>query len=264
VQIIDTHCHASPFWYEPVESLLYQMDQHGVAKAVLVQMQGQYDNSYGFACAARYPGRFVSVVVVDTNQPHVTAELERLAAAGAKGVRLRADLRSPGADPLALWRKAHELGLSISCSGTSDLFAAPAFAQLVETLPDLPIIIEHLGGLKAADLAPPGSARRDAIFALARYPNLYLRIHGLGEFCRRNLPVTTPFAFDPAGLPLLHQAYGAFGAAHLMWGSDYPPVSGREGYGNALRLPLAEFAGLPEGERALIFGGVAAKVYGLA
>ena len=27
----------------------------------------------------------------------------------------------------------------------------------------------------------------------------------------------------------------AFGVGRMMWGSDFPPAAGREGYGNALR-----------------------------
>ena len=33
---------------------------------------------------------------------------------------------------------------------------------------------------------------------------------------------------------LIEMAYDAFGPRRMMWGSDYPPVSGREGYRNAL------------------------------
>jgi L-fuconolactonase len=260
LRIIDTHCHVALAWYEPVESLLYQMDRNDVAHAVLVQINGQFDNSYQTDCVNRYPDRFASVVLVDAYHPDAPHHLEVLAEAGARGVRLAPTARSPGADPLAIWRKAAELGLPVSCGGACTQFAADQFADLVAALPDLPIIVEHLGGLKAGD-ASATEAVRSKVFALARFPNLYMKIHGLGEFCQRNLPVTAPFPFDPAGLPLLHQAYAAFGAARLMWGSDYPPVSGREGYANALRLPLAEFAAKPAADQALIFGGVAAQLY---
>lgn len=264
MRVIDTHCHAALVWYEPAESLVYQMDQHEIERAVLVQIRGYYDNEYQFACEKRYPGRFVSVVLVDVGRPDAPDQLERLAGQGARGVRLAPDDRSPGADPLAIWRKAAELGLPVSCGGASQHFAAADFAQLVATFPTLPIIIEHLASLKATDGQLPPETTRRQIWALARYPNVYIKIHGLGEICRRNLPVTTPFPFDPAGLTILHEAYTAFGAGRMMWGSDYPPVSGREGYAAALRFPLAEFASLSEGDRALIFGGVAAQVYGLS
>jgi predicted TIM-barrel fold metal-dependent hydrolase len=51
-----------------------------------------------------------------------------------------------------------------------------------------------------------------------------------------------------------------------MWGSDYPPVSGREGYTNALRLPMAELARIPgcgDAERDQIFGGTAQSIFPL-
>ena len=56
-------------------------------------------------------------------------------------------------------------------------------------------------------------------------------------------------------------AYQRFGARRLMWGSDYPPVSAREGYQNSLRLTLEQFASSREEDRALIFGGVALTLF---
>ena len=74
------------------------------------------------------------------------------------------------------------------------------------------------------------------MFDLARFPNAYVKIHGLGEFSQRAMPPTEPFPFVEPIAPLIEMAYEAFGASRMMWGSDYPPVSMREGYGNALPL----------------------------
>ena len=38
--IVDTHCHATPYWYEPVEILVKQMELNGVDRAVLIQIIG--------------------------------------------------------------------------------------------------------------------------------------------------------------------------------------------------------------------------------
>lgn len=46
-----------------------------------------------------------------------------------------------------------------------------------------------------------------------------------------------------------------------MWGSDWSPVAGREGYGNALRPTIDEFAKYPERDRELIFGGNAERLF---
>ena len=44
--IVDSHTHAGTSWFEPVETLIHQMDANGVQKAVLIQHGGMYDNAY--------------------------------------------------------------------------------------------------------------------------------------------------------------------------------------------------------------------------
>jgi len=41
----------------------------------------------------------------------------------------------------------------------------------------------------------------------------------------------------------------------MMWGSDYPPSSAREGYANALGFPLHGMGFLSPAERGMAFGG---------
>lgn len=259
--IIDSHCHVSPHWYEPVESLLWQMERYGVSGAVLIQMQGQTNNDYQFDCVRRFPGRFAPVVIVDAARPDAPDALARLVEEGASGVRLGATTRSPGDDPLAIWRAAARLGLAVSCAGTSAEFAADEFAGLAAALPELPIVIEHLGSVSRPDADEARAALRERVFALARFPNLLIKIPGLGEFCRRAVPVREPFPFAEPIPPLLDLALDTFGPSRMMWGSDYPPVSSREGYGNALRLPMDRFAGLGQDDRDRIFGGTALAIF---
>jgi L-fuconolactonase len=263
--IVDTHCHATPVWYEPVESLLAQMARNGVDAAILIQIQGQFNNEYQFECIRRHPGKFASVVVIDTAAPDAVETLESLAAQGASGVRFLATTRSAGDDPLLLWRAALRLGLPISCAGSAATFASPDFADLVATLPALPIVIEHLGSVSSPD-PHEDRALRQAVFDLACFPNTYIKIPGLGEFCRRAVPVSEPFPFVQPIPDYLAQVYASFGAARMMWGSDFPPVSGREGYTNALRFPLAELERIPgfsDDDRDRIFGGTALEVFKL-
>ncbi|MEC9279183.1 MAG: amidohydrolase family protein, partial [Chloroflexota bacterium] len=82
---------------------------------------------------------------------------------------------------------------------------------------------------------PPYSSFKKAM-ELSRFPNTYLKIHGLGEILNRPNVLRKDFGPDFFGLvpPLVEMAKEAFGARRMMWGSDYPPVSGREGYRNAL------------------------------
>jgi L-fuconolactonase len=273
--ICDTHCHASLAWYAPVESLLHEMDANGVEQALLIQIRGQFDNSYQEECVRRYPGRFASVVIVDTTRADASEALARWAERGAAGIRLGADTRSPGEDPLAIWRAAARLGLPVSCQGSAEALASDGFAQLVQELPTLPIVLEHLAGLErlgtggrtreqapgGQSAAPDASGARERVLALARFPNVSVKVHGLGEFCVRAIPVAEPFPFVRPISPLLEDLYRAFGPDRLMWGSDYPPVAGREGYRLALRLVMDEYAAKDEPARAAIFGGTAAKLF---
>ncbi len=259
--VVDSHCHVSPVWYEPVEILLHQMDRNGVDQAVLIQMMGQYDNRYQVDCVRRYPGRFAPVVLVDVQQPAAADELSRLADDGASGVRLTANTRSPGADPLAIWRAAERLRLPVSCAGAAADFASEGFAALLEALPQLAVVIEHLGSLgqpRGNPAAPETAAR---VMALARFANVTMKITGLGEFSRRAMPVQQPSPFEQPVPDLLQQAIAAFGPERLMWGSDYPPVSAREGYANALRWPREQLAHLGPPACDAVFGGTALRVF---
>ena len=257
--IIDTHAHVSPYWYEPVETLLYQMDRHGVDRAVLIQYNGQFDNDYQADCVRRYPDRFYSVVGLDTTRPDAPATLAQLAEQGASGVRLRAEVRSPGDDPLAIWRAAATLGLPISVMGVAEQFAADEFSALVTELPTATLIIEHLASVNfPIDEEQPYPVRRRA-FDLSRFPNVSMKVPGLGEVCRRPLPIRQPFPLERDDLAVLELALAAFGPDRLMWGSDFPPVGGREGYGNALAWPRAV---IPAAQHAAIFGGTAARIFG--
>ena len=259
--IVDTHCHALPHWFEPVEVLLHQMHANGVEKALLVQVRGQYDNRYIMECVRRFPGRFAAVVMVDTDRPDAPQALERWAREGAEGVRLGPITRSPGSDPLAIWRKAAELGLPVSSLGSHQGFTSPEFAQAVRECPTLPIIVEHLGGIGWDD-APPYPKFRQ-LLALAQYPNVYMKIHGLGEICPRPMPFPQPMRF-PNVPPFMKMAYDAFGPSRLMWGSDFPPVAGREGYRNALGWTMEHLTFCSADDKAWVFGKTATSLFKFA
>lgn len=261
VVVVDTHCHASLDWYEPIETLLYEMDRNDVNHAVLVQIMGQFDNDYQFDCVRRYPGRFVNVVLVDTDRPDALQQLERLAERGARGVRLRPSTRSCGDDPLAIWRTADRLGLTVSCGGSSDEFASDDFAALLEGLAGLRIVIEHLGSVGRRDADEVQLARRRAVFGLARFANTFIKVTGLGEFGQRVMPVPGGFPFSEPIPPLLEEAYAAFGPGRMMWGSDFPPVAAREGYRGALRHTQDQFAAKSQSDRDQIFGQTALRVF---
>lgn len=213
------------------------MDRHRVERAVLIQMLGHFDNDYQQDCVQRFPDRFVSVVGLDLSRADAAEQLERLAEQGVAGVRLRPTDRSTGGDPLAIWRTAERLGLLVSCVGSSQTFGDPHFEALVAELPLLPIVLEHLGSNSNPDADTAAFASRQHVFGLSRYSNVWIKLPGLGELLTRTAfmgldPVTTCAVVAP----VLRPAFEAFGAKRILWGSDFPVVSSREGYGQALNL----------------------------
>ena len=256
--IVDSHCHAGESWFEPIEVLLQQMDANDVDKAVLIQHGGVYDNSYLLKCARRHTGRFSVVAMVDTSRDDAPVELERWAGEGATGVRLGPGVRSPGDDPLAIWRKASELGLTVSSLGELDSFASDEFSDVVAGLPQLNIVVEHLAGVGQAGEQPPHPLFRRAL-DLARYPNTYIKVPGLGEISERPPVLRPEFAFDYTPR-LIEMAYEAFGARRMMWGSDFPPSAGREGYRNTLR-GVVEYPALQGDASEWVMGRTALGVF---
>ncbi|MFC2004023.1 amidohydrolase family protein [Chloroflexota bacterium] len=272
--IVDTHVHTAPYWYEPIEALLFHMESNGVDKAVLVQFIGNYDNRYELECVRSYPGRFAAVVMVDTKLSDAPDTLEKWANDGAVGVRLKPDCRSAGPDPLAIWRKASELGLVVSCTGRLDKFAADDFRRLVEELPNLKIVMEHLGG---AGPQPPIDLEKlervgdagfepqidynlfEKVLALAKYPNIYIKLPGFGELLIKPMPSrSVPFSEPPR---VVRMAYEAFGRERMMWGSNFPPCSQAEGYTNTLRIPMEKTPFFSEEDKEWIFGKAALSVW---
>ena len=263
--IIDTHCHASPYWFEPVEILLDEMERAGVEQAVLTQFFGVFDNSYLLEAVARFPGRFAVIAIVDHTQPDAAHRVAELHNQGVEGIRFNCAWRDDGEDPLALWRLCADLGIIASVMGTVEQYADPAFEDIIRELPHLTIVMEHLAGVGAyfgpgrTDKTIPLGTYRQAL-ALAQYPNVYMKIPGLGEFCPRPMPFRQPVPFDDIP-PLIEMAVDAFGGRRLMWGSDFPPVANREGYRNALRFPM-DLVDYPSREaRDLVFGGTAASLW---
>lgn len=273
--IIDTHCHAGLFKYEPIESLLFHMEQNSVDKAVLIQYMGNSDNSYMLDCMVRHPGRFAAAIIVDSDDDGT--QIRRWHEEGLRGIRLGATSRSTSLEPLAHWSTAAQLDMvvSVPCSPTALL--SREFRDVVERFADTPIVIEHLAGLKRDDEWPYEEFRE--VLKLASYDHLFIKLPGFGEFCDTTALLSAGLGENAADLndalddrthpalqqipPVAEMTLNAFGPERMMWGSDYPPVSSREGYALSLKLPRVYFGSLSESEQAQIFGLTAAKVWGL-
>lgn len=260
--MIDSHCHVSGRWYEPVETLLFQMDRCGVERAVLVQLLGGTVNSAMREAAQAHPGRFAWVGAVDPGAPDFRALVNEAASEGAAGLRMRAGWRSTGGDPLSLWRDVADTGLAVSVVGPAVSFTDGKLAEVAAAMPELPLVLEHLGGLARPDVGDRDAAL-PVILSLREFPNITLKLPGLGQLAPR-LP--SPDASDqPLDLssvgPLLDAIFSAFGGSRLMWGSDFPPVAAREGYANALAWTRDYIAERWSDAVEPAFGGTAARIW---
>lgn len=251
-RVVDTHVHAGLTKYEPIESLLDQMFRHRVDHAVLVQHAGMFDNTYLIECAERFPGRFAVACAVDAAEPdaadHLSAWVERSPA--VQGVRLYLSQLfggAPGAE--ALWQRADELGLIVTMGGSLRELASPEMAQLAQRFTHAKLHVEHLGHPDPQEPEPYETYRR--ALGLAQYPHVSLKVSGFYSF------TTLPWSPYIDTLRFVELALEHFGPRRMMWGSDFPPVSFREGYHNALRfaaqiVPLASHE-----DRAYLLGRTA-------
>ena len=248
--IVDTHCHIGLHKYELVESLLYHMNTSGVDRAVFIQYAGNSDNQYMLDSMAAHPGKFQAAMIVDPTDDGTA--MRQWAERGIVGIRLPANSRADCADPLVQWRTAAELDLVVSAPSNPQSLLTVEFAAVIKEFPNLSIVIEHLAGIGEGQQPPYDTFKK--ILKLAEHPNLSIKLPGFGEIC----PV--PLPFDPIP-PLADMAIEAFGPQRVMWGSDYPPVSRREGYDNSLKVPMDYLSGLSANDREWIFGKTALEIW---
>lgn len=259
--IIDTHCHAGQNWFLPIESLEFEMNQAGVDGAVLIQHGGTYNNDYLFEEAAKRGGRFKVVVLIDPEDDDPLGTLEKLAEQGAAGIRIAPDGEFNAlSDVTDIWKKAGELGLAVSSIGDDKRFASAGFKRTIDSCPETQIVIEHLAGVGITD--PPYTDYESAL-ECARRPNTTIKVPGLGEITSRPPILLPEFRFENVP-PLFEMAYEAFGANRMMWGSDYPPSAGREGYGNTLEGVRKHPAFAKNDDVDWVLGKTAARVWGFS
>ena len=142
-----------------------------------------------------------------------------------------------------------DLALDIVCNHTQ----LPMVGEALAATPGLRAVLDHLGNPPIAHGMREPWARDLA--ALARFPNLHCKVSGLITLATDN--------WRAADLvPWIDHARAEFGAARLMWGSDWPVCLLAGGYADTLdsarsvlepMLTVAELDG--------VFGGNAARFY---
>ena len=129
-----------------------------------------------------------------------------------------------------------------------------ATADLAAELPDLRIVVDHLGKppFGGADWERWRTTLRD----VAAHPNTIAKVSGLQVPGR-------PFTVAEVR-PAWDVALELFGPERLMWGSDWPLTVLTGGYRHTWEVMSSLVAELTPDEQALILSGTATAVYGLS
>ena len=223
---VDTHAHIferhmpmaaerryTPVYDAPLDQYLQMLDEHGIAKGVLVQPSFLgIDNSYLVRGLQKAGGRLRGVVVVEPSAG--TAALEALDAAGVVGIRLNlvgGDIPSFGAEPwISLFDNIASLNWLIEVQRrASDLERLlPALLQV-----GVPVVVDHFGlfdghsscwSIPLRALEAGGKSRRLWLKISAPY-----RLGGNG-------------AGEEIGRRIYPNLRDAVGLDRLVWGSDWP------------------------------------------
>jgi L-fuconolactonase len=232
----------------------------GVERAVLVQAEDSVaDTEFMLEVAAGH--EWVAGVVgwVQLDDPSVAAaQLDRFTAHPAfRGVRhLVHD--DPRDDFLALPAVRTSLGMLAERGLPYDVPDAwprhlTATAELARALPELTVVLDHLG--KPPHGRPDFPAWRDAFAAVAARPNTVAKVSGLQV---RGEPFTTA-----AIRPSWDAALELFGPDRLLWGSDWPMTLLTAGYAGTWGVVSELLGELTDEEQGKILSGTAQCVYGL-
>ncbi len=203
-----------------------------VDRIVLIQMSYYGDdNAYMLDVIAQHPGVFVGVAVINPRAADLLAQVKSLRDQGVRGFRTYATgaaARRWLDDPAMqrLWKLCadHELAIC-PLINPGDLYVVDA---LCSKNPKTTVVVDHFsrigidGVIRSADL--------DALCALARFPNVYVKTSAFYALGAKQAPYHDL-------LPMIQRVLKAFGAKRLMWASDCPfQVAGEHTYRASIDL----------------------------
>lgn len=274
--IIDAHCHAWEQWpYQPpvpdpqsrarVQRLLWEMDQAGVGRAILISaaIDGNPGNAqYTHTCATALPDRLLAFPDVDcrwhpTHQTpgadqRLRETVRRFNPAGFT-FYLHED-RDPAwllsADGLAFFGVADAAGLIVSLAcGPRQL---PTVCVLAQRYPATPFLLHHLGRVRSD---PPDADGLRSLCDAALVQNVVVKLSGFG--------FAQPDGWNFPNTPtrsLAKTIYEHFGADRLCWGSDYPVSQQYMTYRQSLEVVRTHCAFMPEPDLQKVLGGTLQKL----
>lgn len=236
-RIVDTHTHfydpsrPGGVPWPPVGSKLHRtvLPEHwralanplGIHETVIVEASPLVEDNQWILDLASQEKCIVGFVGnLDPTDRAFAANLKRFAANPLfRGVRWRADLVRIDANQEAALAGAKQLaahGLQLDLNGSPDLL--PHAARLAAAVPDLRIVIDHLGGSGDAQSIRP--QWQENIRAIAQQRNVWMKVSSLAE------QVKGPEGQAPRDVsyytPVLDHLWQSFGPERLVFGSNWP------------------------------------------
>jgi predicted TIM-barrel fold metal-dependent hydrolase len=243
---------AQPQIPEPftIERAVPLIDEAGVSRVVIVPptLEGERID-YAQEAAHRYPGRFGIMARIQFEKPDRAAQLATWRQQqGVLGVRLNITTEQAHwlTDGTADWfwpaaEKAQIPIMFLTAGQTAE------FGRIAERHPQLMLIIDHMGvstaTLRAGKM--PEAVAQSA--ALARYPNVSVKLSSVPLFSSEAYPwrdVT----------PHLKRLYDAFGPRRCHWGTDVTNSYAKATYRQRVTHFTEELAFLSEDDKDWIMG----------
>ena len=242
------------------DALLAEMDAAGVDRAVLVPPSLDGDrNDLSLAAAAEHPNRFAVMGRLFLDRPDAPAKLEAMKRQKHMlGVRLtfhrdndRPLLTNGAAD--WFWPAAERLQMPVMLHAPERL---PQVTEIAARHPALVLIVDHMG-FNRETMDAEAKAGADRILALARYPNVSVKVSAAPCYS------SAPYPFRNLHEPLKRIIEG-FGVKRAFWGSDFSRLPKRCSYRQAVTMFTEQLDFLSANDLEWVMGRAALQCLGWA
>ena len=201
-----------PFGYERLHTM---MDEAGVDRVMLVPPSWEGErNDYAAEAVAKYPDRFGMMGRIHLDDPKTHALVPTWKQQrNMFGIRLAFTPTSAKwlTDGTAdwFWPAAEKAGIPVMFLGGG----MPNFARIAERHPQLQLIIDHMGLSIAIAQADKREEAIDASVALAKYPNVSIKLSSAPAYSAEAYPYRDM-------LPHIKRCFNSFGPRRCFWGTD--------------------------------------------
>lgn len=250
-----------------VEDYLQAMDVEGIDHSVIVSLDEHDD--YTRHVVSEFPEKFSAVSVMNTHHLDPLEDFRaRCAAMPIVGYRVwgLGDPDAPVRDLryFGLLKEMADRGVAAWFYSSPDQLAL--LSQVLDEIPDLTVVLNHLGFCQSGFLAdewgrpripleiPPPSLT--LVESLAHYPQVCVHFSGHYAFSE------DPYPYDDLR-PVSEALLNAFGPDRLLWASDWPWIVEHPGYSAVIAMVDQHLPGLTEPQRAQVLGGNAARILGI-